>query len=159
MVRKERWTALNVDLGRLATSIVDYCNTHDFEAKLTRKAGFYHVQAIKADAVRTLLGARRCLDIVVKGNPNDFEVTVGTGDWGKNIAASAIVGAITLGAGLIAAGASAAAYKYFEEKLWTYIRKQVSSLVNSASQPRCLSCGKPLLKGYNLCPFCGAILK
>lgn len=148
-----------MDLGRLAASIENYCNTHDFETRTIRKAGFYQIQALKTDAVRTLIGARRCLDIVIKGHSNNFEVTVGTGDWGKNIAASAIVGAITLGVGMIAAGASAAAYKYFEEKLWSYVRKQVSSLTNSASKPRCLSCGKQLLKGYNLCPFCGAILK
>ncbi len=56
---------------------------------------------------------------------------VGTGDWGKNIAASLITGTLTLGLGFIGAGASAAAYRHFENQLMGFIKTEVDKLENT----------------------------
>lgn len=166
MPRQERWQNKNVDLKKLASNIENYCVNNDFrETKITEDSSlpptWFEVQAMKTDTLRTIVGARRCLDIVIKGHPNDFEVTLALGDWGKNLAASVITGTLTLGIGFIAAGASAVTYKMFEDKLWGYISEQVTSLTNSAVSPQVVPSLTPLPPpppppvAEVYCPSCG----
>lgn len=121
----------NIDLQRLALSIENYSRVNDFETRLfidqTYPPSWFQVQSIKKGVGRTIIGARRCLDIIGRGRPDDLELSVGTGDWGKNIAASLITGTLTLGLGFVWAGASAIAYKVFEDKMWKFIRSQIGS--------------------------------
>ena len=157
----ERWLKQYVKLLRLAEAVEQYCRTNGFETKMDKGEGWYHIQALKAGVARSIVGARRCLDITIRGSAEDFAVTVGTGEWGKNIFASAVTGALTLGAGLLSAGASAVAYKYFEDRLWNFIKSQVSTLKNTDSQPvlLCPKCRKHISLDFKLCPYCGFNLK
>jgi hypothetical protein len=156
-----RWQKKYVKLLRLAEAIEQYCKNNGFATRISKRDGFYHIQALKAGLIRSIVGARRCLDIIIQGTAGDFEVSVSTGEWGKNIFASVVTGALTLGAGLLSAGASVAAYKYFEERLWNFINAQISALKNSDSEPTllCPNCNKQISLDFKLCPYCGFNLK
>jgi hypothetical protein len=129
MPRTERFTGRNVDLQRLASSIENFSRVNGFETKLfldqTYPPSWFQVQSMKTGIGRTIIGARRCLDIIGRGRPDDLEISIGTGDWGKNIVASLVTGTLTLGLGFVWAGASALAYRIFEDKLWDFIRFQI----------------------------------
>ena len=113
-----------------------------------------------------MVGARRCFDAIIRGDPNDFEVTIGTSRLGKNIAASIITDTLTLGIGFLWAGASAVTYKIFEDKLWGYINDQVQRLSNigpalsltcsSQSTMFCRGCRAKIPRGSKFCERCGS---
>ncbi len=167
--KSERFEGKNVDLQRLADLIKNFGEANSFETRMvsdqTLPPSWFQIQALKTGKGRTIVGARRCLDVVIRGKPRDFEIVIGTGEWGKNIAASIITGTLTLGAGFIWAGVSAASYKRFEGKLWEYIKNQVNSLSNSAitqkiEQPSetlnfCTNCGAKIVPGNKFCGNCG----
>jgi hypothetical protein len=127
----------NVDLQKLANAIEDFSRTNGFEIRAYKDESspptWFQIQSMKTGKGRTAVGARRCLDVVIRGQPDNFDVAIGSGDWGKNITASLIIGTLTLGAGLLWAGASAVTYRLFEDKLWEYINSQVGSLTNTAA--------------------------
>lgn len=109
------------------------------------------------------------MDVIIKGVPDDFEVTIGSSDWGKNLAASVITGTLTFGLGWVWAGASALTYKVFEDKLWGYINSQIQLLSTSlaltpflnARSPAtmfCRQCGAEIPVGSVFCERCGTKL-
>lgn len=131
------YTERSVDLQRLADAIEDFSKTNGFEIETYKDEGspptWFQLQLVKTGKGRTVIGARRCLDVVIRGQPGNFDVAIGSGEWGKNITASIIVGTLTLGAGLLWAGASAVTYRLFEDKLWGHVNTQVGSLTNTAA--------------------------
>lgn len=131
------YTERGVDLQKLANAIEDFSEANGFETRTyedeSSPSTWFQIQSMKTGKGRTAVGARRCLDVVIRGQPDNFDVAIGSGDWGKNIMASLIVGTLTLGAGLLWAGASAVAYRLFEDKLWEYINVQVGSLTDTAA--------------------------
>ncbi len=66
--------------------------------------------------------------MIIKGEPNKFVVSVGTGEWGKNFA---VAGLFTGGVGLIGMGFNLR----FTSKLWNHVKKLVTSLENSYVKP------------------------
>jgi len=80
------------------------------------RRGFLNFGGLKKGIMRRAVGAARCIEVNIRGDPNAFEVELTTGEWGKNLAASAVMGAITFGVGWLAAGVSALAYKRLEDK-------------------------------------------
>ncbi len=131
------YTGRNVDLQRLANAIEDFSKTNGFETRAYKDESspstWFQIQLMKTGKGRTVIGARRCLDVVIRGQPNNFDAVIGSGEWGKNILASLIVGTLTLGAGLLWAGASAVTYRLFEDRLWEYINIQIGSLTNTVA--------------------------
>jgi hypothetical protein len=136
MARTERYTNLNVDLERLATRIETYLQENKFEVAFskdsTEPASWFFIQARKAGALRTAAGARRSTDITIRGQPDNFEVTIGTGEWGKNIITSAPLFIVPI-VGISATLAKLYVAKRFEDGLWKYIRDQARFLEASAS--------------------------
>jgi len=160
MPKTVKYTDKNLDLSQLAKSVEAFSLTNGFETRIDNDSNtpptWFEVQSMKTGVGRTVVGARRCLTIVIKGKPNDFDVTVGSADWGKNIAASLITGTLTLGLGFLWAGASAATYKIFEEKLWKHIEFQVNQLSaakGSSGKKFCSYCGAET-NGEVYCPRC-----
>jgi hypothetical protein len=129
------YTEKGVDLQKLASAIEGFSEANGFETRVyedeSSPSTWFQIQSMKTGKGRTAIGARRCLDVVVRGQPDNFDVAIGSGDWGKNIAASIIVGTLTLGAGLLWAGASAVTYRLFEDKLWEYANIQIDSLTDT----------------------------
>lgn len=136
MAKTVRYTNLNIDLERLATRVETYLQENKFEMAFSKDpsepASWFFIQARKAGALRTAAGARRSTDITIKGLPNDFEVTIGTGEWGKNIITSAPLFIVPI-VGISATLAKLYVAKKFEDNLWKYIKDQAYFLKESAN--------------------------
>lgn len=139
MAKTERYTNLGVDLERLATRIETYLQENKFEIAFSKDqsepASWFFIQARKAGALRTAAGARRSTDITIRGQPDDFQVTIGTGEWGKNIITSAPLFIVPI-VGISATLAKLYVAKRFEDGLWKYIRDQARFLEGSSSTAR-----------------------
>ncbi|HVX02597.1 MAG TPA: zinc-ribbon domain-containing protein [Nitrososphaera sp.] len=102
-----------------------------FSKDPTEPASWFFIQARKASALRTVAGARRSTDITINGSPGNFEVSIGTGEWGKNLVTSAplfIVPVVGISATLVKLYTA----KKFEDNLWKYIKDQSRFLADSA---------------------------
>lgn len=144
MSKTEKFSGLNTDLERLATRVQIYLQENGFEVAFskdpTAPASWFFIQARKASALRTIAGARRSTDINFKGEPNSFEVSIGTGEWGKNLVTSAplfIVPVVGISATLLKLYTA----KKFEDNLWKFIKDQARFLSNSAGKPQTQSDG------------------
>ncbi|MFQ5969093.1 MAG: zinc ribbon domain-containing protein [Nitrososphaerales archaeon] len=135
MAKAERFIGENVDPERLATRIETYLQDNQFEVAFSKDpkepASWFFIQARKAGALRTVAGARRSTDIAIEGEPNNFDVTIGTGEWGKNLLTSAPLFIIPI-VGIAATVTKLYTAKKFESNLWNYIRDQVRFLKDSS---------------------------
>ncbi len=134
MGKTEKYSGLNTDLERLANRVHMYLQENGFEVAYskdpTEPASWFFIQARKASALRTVAGARRSTDITIKGTPDNFEVSIGTGEWGKNLVTSAplfIVPVVGISATLMKLYTA----KKFEDNLWKYIKDQSKFLADS----------------------------
>lgn len=146
MAKTIRFTA-DVELERLATRVQTYLQENRFEVAFSKDssepASWFFIQARKAGALRTAAGARRSTDITIRGSPGNFEVTVGTGEWGKNIITSAPLFIVPV-VGIVATLAKLYVAKKFEDNMWKYIEDQVKFLDGSASSAKTESPESPL---------------
>jgi hypothetical protein len=179
---KEDFRGLNVDLNRLSDTLEHYLDKEGFETNLDRTAEWYRIQGRKKGMIRTAVGAQRCVEIHVRGDPNTFDVEMTTGEWGKNLAAGAILGAVTFGLGWVGAGINAVTYRKLEEKIFDYIHWQANELKGTAGQvpnpagiptpqqsvvfptssplaPQCPRCNRQVKQEFNACPYCGLNLR
>ena len=122
------WTGKNVDLVKLTEQIVDWFYADGFaEVRKDNDGEIFTIQARKTGKLRTLTSTRKALTVVIKGNSDDFHVTVGTGEWGKGVAMAVVLTGVI---GLVGLGFNAA----FREKVWSNIKLIILSLENSNSE-------------------------
>lgn len=135
MGKTEKFSGLNTDLERLANRVHMYLQENGFEVAFskdpTEPASWFFIQARKASALRTVAGARRSTDITIKGSPGNFEVSIGTGEWGKNLVTSAPLFLVPV-VGISATLVKLYTAKKFEDNLWRYIKDQSKFLADSA---------------------------
>ncbi len=171
------WKNKNVDLKKLAGKLVDFFYADGFsEVRQEESADKtqYVIQAKKAGVARTLTSTRKVITIVIKGNPNEFQVEVGTGEWGKGVAMAVVLTGLI---GVVGLGFNAA----FREKVWTEIRLAVKSLEDTSSTKStskrgvlkttkasttsakknetpvfCDNCGSPMKHTAKFCRKCGS---
>ena len=171
------WKNKNVDLKKLAEKLVDFFYADGFsEVRQEESADKiqYVVQAKKAGVARTLTSTRKVITIVIKGNPNEFQVEVGTGEWGKGVAVAVVLTGLI---GVVGLGFNAA----FREKVWTEIRLAIKSLEDTSSTKStskrgvlkttkasknsakknetsvfCDNCGSPMKHTAKFCRKCGS---
>jgi len=127
------WVDKNVDLKKLAERIQQFFYDDGFsEVKIDEDPhnAWFQIQARKTGVMRSLVSSRKSILVVIKGNPNKFEISLGTGEWGKNVAAAALIPVVGW-AGLVGLGLNAA----FTNKLWNFIKSSVESLSNSYHKP------------------------
>jgi hypothetical protein len=134
MPKTEQIIGKNIELERLATRIENYLTENKFEVAFARdvsgESHTYLIQARKAGLLRTASGSRRSTDIKLSGTVNSFEVSVGTGEWGKNLATSAPLFVIPV-VGIAATITKLYTAKKFDDNLWSYIKDQVKHLQDS----------------------------
>lgn len=144
MAKTQRFSGDDTDLERLGTRVETYLQESKFEVAFSKDtsepASWFFIQARKAGALRTVAGARRSTDITISGSPDDFQVTIGTGEWGKNIVTSAPLFIVPI-VGITATLAKLYVAKRFEDSLWRYITDQVKFLNGSASSARTQTTG------------------
>ncbi len=133
MGKNELFVGKNVNLERLATRIETYLQENKFEMGLSKdqNSSIYLIQARKSGILRTVSGSRRSTDIKITGKPDNFEVDVGTGEWGKNLVSSAPLFIIPI-LGIAATITKLYTAKKFESNLWNFVRDQVSFLKDTA---------------------------
>lgn len=131
MPKTQKIVGKNIELERLATRIENYLTENKFEVGFSRDVTgenqTYLIQARKVGFLRTASGARRSTDITLSGTPNSFEVSIGTGEWGKNIVTSAPLFVIPI-VGIAATVAKLYTAKKFDDNLWSYLSDQVKEL-------------------------------
>ena len=171
------WKNKNVDLKKLAGKLVDFFYADGFsEVRQEESANKtqYVIQAKKAGVARTLTSTRKVITIVIKGNPNEFQVEVGTGEWGKGVAMAVVLTGVI---GVVGLGFNAA----FREKVWTEISLAIKSLEDTSSTKStskrgvlkttkasknsakknetsvfCDNCGSPMKHTAKFCRKCGS---
>lgn len=136
MTKTQQFFDCSLDINRLVTRITTYLQDHNFEVALSKDKknpptwGF--IQARKNGTLRTAVGARRSMNISVNGTPDNIEITVGTGEWGKNFLSSAPLFVIPV-IGIAATLTKFYTAKRFESNLWKYIKEQIIHLKDSCS--------------------------
>jgi hypothetical protein len=131
MGKEGDWQDKNVDLKKLAEKIHQFFHDDGFsEVRMEADPNntWFQIQARKTGALRTVVSSRKAIHVIIKGEPNKFVVSVGTGEWGKNFAVAALFSG---GIGLIGMGFNLA----FTNKLWNKIKESVASLENSYHKP------------------------
>lgn len=134
MPRENEWLNKNVDLKLLTQRIEKFFRDDGFTDVMVEEdqsGQWWEIQARKTDIMRTLVGSRKAIHVIIRGNPNKFKITMDVGDWGKNIAAAAVLTVLTGGIGLIGAGLTAE----FQHKLWSRIQEAVDSLTSTYAKP------------------------
>lgn len=136
MTKTQQFFDCSLDINRLVTRITTYLQDHSFEVALSKDKkspptwGF--IQARKNGTLRTAVGARRSMNISVNGTPDNIEITIGTGEWGKNLLSSAPLFVIPV-IGIAATLTKFYTAKRFESNLWKYIKEQIIHLKDSCS--------------------------
>jgi hypothetical protein len=135
MAKTERFNGYNVDIERLATRVENYLTESGFEVAFsidqTKPVSWCFIQARKLGMLRTAAGARRSTDISIRGSPDHFEVTIGTGEWGKNLIMSVPLMVFPVVA-IAATLTKVYTGKKFESNIWKYIKEQANFLRDSA---------------------------
>lgn len=130
MAKTQRFDGYNTDLGHLASKIQSHLIEHHFDVAFSHDGEFF-IQAAKRGILRTTTGTRRSIDIVISGTSEDFEVKIGSGEWGNNLLVSAPLFVIPV-VGIAATAVRVYSAKKLESKLWRYIKSEAESLRNTA---------------------------
>ncbi len=134
MPKTEKFIGKNANIERIATRIENYLTENKFEVAFSRdvsgESHTYLIQARKSGLIRTVSGSRRSTDITISGQPNNFEIKVGTGEWGKNLVTSAPLFVIPL-VGIATTVTKLYTAKKFEDNLWSFVKDQVKYLENT----------------------------
>jgi hypothetical protein len=79
------------DLSGLQSKIEGYLKTDGFSTQTSQSSSQGSViQAKKGGFLRGVVDADRALSIVISGDPNDFTVRIGIGNWLKNLGVAAL---------------------------------------------------------------------
>jgi len=139
-VKEERVNLTNVDVDNLVTSI----KQHLQELRLQiihedNHDNYWSIKAHKGGKLATVTGSIRDVEILIVGTNNQYELTLRTGAWGRDIAIPALLAsAVSLGGAAAVAVTEAYRAHKFEKDFWDWLNKQVSVISNKAtiSQPK-----------------------
>jgi hypothetical protein len=121
---KKPYQNKNCDLDTLTKDIQLWFSEQGYQVQSNKVEGAWVVQAQKAEAWRKAVGASRAFNILIEGQPNDFYVEVGTGEWATNLAAGGIAAVLTGGFSLIGSGLAAGWSKKIEADIWNFIENK-----------------------------------
>ena len=162
-MRENDWVNKNVDLHKLSERIQQFFYDDGFsEVKVDEDPNgtWFELQAKKMGALRTVVSSRKAIHVIIKGEPNKFTVSIGTGEWGKNFV---VAGVFTGGIGLVGMGLNLR----FTNKVWNFIKETIISLENSytgitkstgkkGTSMSCNNCGSPIKSTAKFCDQCGS---
>ena len=80
----------NKDLNQLSQQIVQQLQAEGYKTQLATPPLGIVIQARKAGILRDIITADRAFTILITGQPNDFSVHVGIGQWIQDIAVAAV---------------------------------------------------------------------
>jgi len=130
MVKEGTWQNKNVDLKQLTEKIKKFFYADKFSEVQNFEdpnGAYIKIQARKTGVFRTLTSQRKAIQVIIRGDPNNFHISVSSGEWGKNITAGVL---LNLEVSLVGLGLNA----LFSKKVWNFINDAVASLENSYKQ-------------------------
>ncbi len=131
VVKEETWQNKNVDLKKLTVKIKKFFYVDNFSEVQSFEdpsGNYIQIQARKTGILRTMTSQRKAIQVIIRGDSNNFMISLSKGDWGKNITASAL---FNIEASLVGMGLN----ELFFKKLWNFIKNTVDSLENSYQKP------------------------
>jgi len=130
VVKEGTWQNKNVDLKQLTEKIKKFFYANKFSEVQhfeDPNGSYIQIQAKKTGAFQTLTSQRKAIQIIIRGDANNFHISVSSGEWGKNITAATLFSPVVSLAGL---GFNAS----FNNKIWNFINDVAASLENSYKQ-------------------------
>ena len=125
MAKTKKYDNMPISAGELAHRIVSYLQARKFEVAYSydeNKKTWCLIHARKAGKLRSATGNRRAMTIsLTTKKSRQCNVTIGTGDWGKNKIVSAISMVVFPVVGFMNFVGSAMSSKATEGDLWLYI--------------------------------------
>lgn len=122
---KKTYRKENCDLDGLFKEVETWFADQGYETQSNKNPGAWLVQARKTDTWRKALGASRAFNVLIKGQPDEFSVDIGTGEWASNLTAGGVAAILTGGVSLIGSGVATAWSKKIEADLWSYVENSV----------------------------------
>jgi hypothetical protein len=127
--------------------------------------GYWSIKAHKGGTMHAITGSIRDVEILITGSSNNYDLTLRTGAWGRDIAIPALLAsAVSFGAGAIVAGAEVYRAHKFEKNFWEWLNQKIQSLNAtmsksspvSPSERVCNKCNLPLQSEAKFCMHCGS---
>jgi hypothetical protein len=84
-VASREYVNKKVDLQKLADSIEEFFANQGYETQSAKGPKGWIIQARKTGILRELLAAGRAFTITITGEPQNFKVSIGIGQWFQNI--------------------------------------------------------------------------
>ena len=136
---KEEMVALsNVNVDNLITLTKQHLQELRLEIIHEEKHddGYWSIKAHRGGKLAAITGSIRDVEILIVGTNNQYELTLRTGAWGRDIAIPALLASMVsiAGAAAVAAAEVYRAHK-FEKDFWDWLNKQVMSYDNGKISP------------------------
>lgn len=136
-MKEERVQLNNVEASRLFSDIKGHLK--DLGLQIIHEdtqEGYWSVKAHKGGKLSVITGSIRDVEIMITGSGNNYDLTLRTGAWGRDIAIpSLLASTVSLGAGAAVAGAEIYRAHKFEKNFWEWLNQRTTSLNVSMSQP------------------------
>lgn len=129
-MREERVTLSKIDAERLVKSIKDHLRNLGLEIIHEDTFESYHsIKAYKGGIPSLVTGSVRDVEILITGKDKDYELTLRTGAWGRDIAIpSLLISGLSFGAGAVVAGVEVFRAVMFEKNFWTWLNNEILNL-------------------------------
>ncbi len=119
------YSGKNVDLKKLSGLIMDFFREENFQVQNTTHPRGFLIQAKKGGMLRTLLAMNRAFTLIIEGEPSDFRIKIGVGEWLKDLTIASIEG-FFISPMLAFVEVPEALWSYeIEHQLWHYVENQI----------------------------------
>ncbi len=129
-MKEERVNLSNVDVDALVEATRQHLQQLGLQIIHEDKfENYWSIKAHKGGKLAAVTGSIRDVEVLVTGASNNYEVTLRTGAWGRDIAIPTLLAsAVSLaGAAAVAAAEVYRAHK-FEKNFWDWLNQQVAQL-------------------------------
>lgn len=126
MAKSREFLNKNTDLKSLSQDIHNFFRDDDFsDLKIDEDVNgqWFEIQASKTGVKQTLVASRKSLHIIIKGEPNKFQITMITGERGKNYAAAMLIPGFSWAGLLVGLPLG----RRYNKKLWKFIENSIES--------------------------------
>lgn len=134
-MKEERVNLSNVDIEQLVSNTKQHFQELGLQIIHEDKfENYWSLKAHKGGKIAAVTGSIRDVEILITGSGNNYDLTLRTGAWGRDIAIPALLaGMVSLGGAAIVAGAEAYRAHKFEKNFWDWLNTQVSQLGKKAT--------------------------